>query len=222
MTLSPLAHRGECDHGRVSTAPTQAPSAPPESGEDKRRKRLLSYSNTNMIYSMLAVVALAFAWWALMPNPPDAQRRPAEVEQAADFASRQADWPVWSPVGLGGEWSPTIARFGATEGVPDWRQNWVSPLQQSVVLQQADGEPDAWISANLDGLTEQPALALGSPGGEQEWAVWTGVNDNDEREVALVLEPTADQPATTVVSGTADIPEMTTFVDALEVVEPTE
>ncbi len=185
-------------------------------------KRLLSYSGKNMVYSLLAVLALAFAWWSIMPNPEQSQRRPAEVEQAADFASRQAGWPVWSPVGLGAGWTASTVSFATVDGVPDWRQGWVSPAQEYVALQQAVDPTDVWSTSVLEDKTEQAPLTLDGPAGRQEWMVWTGMDHNDVPVVALVREPTAEQPATTIVHGTADIPEMTSFVDALEVIEPTE
>lgn len=183
---------------------------------------MLSYSTKNMIYSLVAVLALAFAWWSIMPNPTESGRRPAEIAQESDYAARQADWPIWSPAGLGEGWTPTVARFGSTDGVADWRQSWVSPLTQYVALQQAVDPTEEWTQEVLAGLQEQEGLTLDTPVGPQDWAVWTGVNANDEREVALVLQPPTDHPALTIVSGTADIPEMTTFVESLALVLPTD
>lgn len=206
----------------MSTSSTDARVAPAQSSDDKRRKRLLSYSSKNMIYSLLAVVALAFAWWSITPNPEQSQRRPAQVEEAADFASRQAGWPIWSAVGLGSGWTASTVSFATADGVPDWRQGWVSPTQEYVALQQAVDPADGWSTSALEDKTEQVPLTLDGPAGPQEWVLWSGVDRNDVPVVALVLEPTAEQPATTIVHGTADIPEMTTFVNALEVIEPTE
>lgn len=220
-TLSPPVPRRECDHGVVSTPPTDAPGKIAGSTADKHRKRLLSYSTKNMIYSVLAVVALTFVWWSFSYQPDESMRRPAEVEPAADFAAREVDWPVWSPVGLPEAWRPTTVSFGTVEGVPDWRQGWVSPATEYVALQQALDPPGAWSESVLAGLEEQEPVSLDGPLGEQEWTVWTGVNDNDEREVALVLAPAPEQAATTIVHGTADVAEMRTFVQALEVIEPT-
>jgi hypothetical protein len=204
----------------VSTPSTPAPSATPPTSEDARRKRLLSYSSKNMIYSMLAVLVVAFAWWSLMPNPDEPQRRPAEVEQAAGFAAREADWPVWSPVGLPETWSGTSVSYATIDGVPTWRMGWVSPQTEYVALRQTVDPPESWSGEVLRDLEQQGPVALQGPAGEQDWDVYTGVDRNGVPEVALVLAPTPDQPATTIVHGTADVPEIAVFVEALEVAEP--
>lgn len=193
----------QCDHGEVS---------------DKRRERLLSYSGKNMIYSMLAVLGLAFAWWAIAPQPEADQRRPVEVAQVADYASTQADWPVWSP-DLDAGWTANTAEFARLEGVPTWRSGWTSPQTTYVAIKQAVDPTEGWRQDVLQGMQQQQDLGLSGPTGEQVWQVFTGVSDNDEDEVTLVLEPSADQPAVTIVHGTADIPEMSTFVESLDVVE---
>lgn len=202
MTLSPQRRVWECDHGGVS---------------DKRRERLMSYSGKNMVYSMLAVVGLAFAWWAIAPQPEEDQRRPVEVVQIADYAATQAGWPVWSPV-LGEDWTANTAEFATLEGVPTWRTGWTSPETTYVALRQAVDPTDGWRQDVLRGMQQQEDLMLPGPAGEQAWQVFTGVSDNDEDEVSLVLKPSGDQPAVTIVHGTADVAQMSTFVGSLQVV----
>lgn len=184
---------------------------------DKRRDRLLSYSGKNMVYSMLAVVGLAFAWWAIAPQPEGNQRRPVHVVQVADYAATQADWPLWSPE-LGEGWSANSAKFAALEGEPTWQSGWISPETAYVALRQSLDPSDAWREDVLGGMTQREDLALTGPTGEQQWEVFSGVSDNDEDEVALVLQPSADQPAITMVHGTADVTEMSAFVESLEIV----
>lgn len=184
---------------------------------DKRRDRLLSYSSKNMVYSMLAVVALAFMWWAIAPQPEDDQRRPVDVQQIADYSATQADWPLWSPE-LGDGWSANLAKLATLEKVPTWQSGWISPQTRYVALRQARDPGAAWRQDVLGGMQQQEDLMLAGPAGEQAWQLFTGVSDNDENEVALVLESSEDQPAVTIVDGTADVAEMSRFVESLEVV----
>lgn len=172
-----------------------------------------------MIYSMVAVVALAFAWWSIAPNPDAAQRLPVPVAPAAGFAAREANWPVWSPVDLAPGWRANTVEYADFDGVDTWQMGWTSPATTYVAMRQAYQPTDAWRALVLRGLEQQEPMTLKGPAGEQQWQVWTGVSDNDEDEVALVLEPLGDQSAVTVVHGTADIPEMAAFVASLEVVE---
>jgi len=195
-----------------------ATAPPQQSPDDKRRKRLLSYSVKNMFYSLAAVLVFVFAAWAISPNPPELQRRPAEIEKTASFAASQATWPVWTPQGLGEAWRGTLVSFDPQAQIPTWRLLMVSPRTQSVQLRQAIEPNTEWLDVSLSDVTDQGStLSITGPNGPAEWEIWTGVSDNDENLVALVLEPTPDQPATTVVNGTADTQEMSTFIESLEV-----
>lgn len=192
----------------------------PDAG-DKRRKRLLSYSAKNMFYSLAAVLVVVFAVWAITPNPPESQRRPAEIESSASYAAAEADWPVWTPKDLGEGWSGTLVRFGVNNQVDTWRIAMVSPQTQFVQIRQAVDPGKEWLALSLVGLQDQDStVSFVGPTGTQDWEVWTGVDDNDVPQVALVLPPGPDQPATTVVNGTADTGEMAEFIASLEVATP--
>ncbi|CAN5490832.1 hypothetical protein BH23ACT6_BH23ACT6_27880 [soil metagenome] len=177
----------------------------------------MSYSVKNMVYSMVAVLALVFAVWAITPNPPDSQRRPAEIESTASFAAAQADWPVWTPAGLEPEWVGSFVRYAAFDGTPTWRLGMISPQTEFLQLRQAVDPGATWEEVSLDGLTQQSTASFEGPDGEQEWAVWTGVDDNDVPQVAVVLAPDRSQPATTIINGTADTAEVAEFIASLEV-----
>ncbi|MGC1209078.1 MAG: DUF4245 domain-containing protein [Ornithinimicrobium sp.] len=196
----------------MSTAtPVREPNA-----EDKRRKRLLSYSAKNMFYSMAAVLVLVFAVWAITPNPPESQRRPAEIESSASYAASEVDWPVWTPTDLAPEWSGSFVRFGVNNQVPTWRIGMVSPQEEFVQIRQAVDPGKEWLAISLDGLEDQGStVSFDGPTGAQEWELWTGIDDNDIPQVGLVLPPGPEQPATTVVNGTADTPEIAEFIQGL-------
>ncbi len=180
----------------------------------------MNYSVKNMFYSMAAVLVLVFAVWAVTPNPPDSQRRPAEIASTASFAAAQADWQVWSPEGLGPDWVGSFVRYEQSEAIPTWRLGMITPGEEFVQLRQAVDPSSAWREVSLNGLTQQSTTTFDGPAGEQEWTVWTGLDDNDVPQVGLVLEPQGDQSATTMISGTADIEEVDTFISSLTVVPP--
>ncbi len=183
-----------------------------------RIDRLLSYSAKNMFYSLAAVLVIVFAAWAISPQPPDQQRRPAEIEKTASFAASEAAWPVWTPEGLDQGWIGTLVSFGPKAQTPTWRLLMVSPRTESVQLRQAVDPSPEWLALSLADVTDQEStLSIAGPDGPAEWEIWTGVSKNDENLVALVLEATPEQPATTVVHGTADTQEMTTFIESLVV-----
>lgn len=175
-----------------------------------------------MFYSMAAVLVIVFAVWAITPNPPASQRRPAEIESTASYAAAQADWPVWSPVDLDPAWVGSFVRYAQSETSPTYQLGMISPDEEFVQLRQAADPSDAWRDISLEGLTEQSTTTFDGPDGAQEWAVWTGVDDNDVPQVGLVLAPEGDQSATTIINGTADTEEMAEFIAALQVVPASE
>ncbi|HLS44768.1 MAG TPA: DUF4245 domain-containing protein [Ornithinicoccus sp.] len=185
-------------------------SAPPE---NKTLARLRSYSVMNMVLSMLAVLALAFAWWALVPNPeggPD--RREVEVAPVSRYAAEQADFPVWTPeTALGEEWTVNFVDYATFAGEVTWRIGLVSPVQEYVELSQTAEATDGWLTA----LTRKAGEEVGTrtitgPDGPQEWTAYEG------EERALVLDPAEGRDATTVVRGTADWGELEGFIGMLE------
>lgn len=176
----------------------------------KSEQRLVSYSGKNMIYSMLAVLVVAFAWWALMPRPESLQRRPVEVGSLAAFAADQATWPVWVPEGIGPGWTATSVRFPPVAEVPTWQMGWVSPETEYVALDQAGGVTQGWRSEVLGAAQQQGTRLVGGPTGSQEWQLWTG-----DGETFLVLPGDGDT-ATAVVHGTAAEAELVEFIGYLE------
>ncbi len=183
-----------------------------------RIDRLLSYSAKNMFYSLAAVLIIVFAAWAISPQPSIDQRRPPEIDKTASFAASEAAWPVWTPEGLDEGWSGTLVSYGQKVQTPTWRLLMVSPRTQSVQIRQAVDPNAEWLALSLTDVTDQGStVSIAGPDGPAEWGIWTGVSENDENLVALVLEPTPEQPATTVVNGTADIQEMSTFIESLVV-----
>lgn len=182
----------------------------------------MSYTTKNMIYSMVAVLVFVFAVWAITPNPQGPQRRPAEIDTTAQFAAEQADWPVWSPQGLSEGWSGSVVQYERMQSVPTWRLVMVTPRTESLELRQARDPGQDWRSDSLQGLERQAPTTFEGPSGEQEWQVWTGVSANDEPLVAVVLAPTAEQPATTIIDGTAEVPEVAELIASLQTVTPSD
>lgn len=188
-------------------------SAPPPA-ENKTLKRLRDYSVLNMVYSLLAVFALVFGLWALMPtggSEPD--RRPVEVGMVASYAATESAGPIWSPEPLG--WRANFANYQVFEDVVTWRVGLVTPSEEYVEISQADEPDDRWRRA----LTEKAGDQVGTrtitgPDGAQEWTAYEG------EERAVLLEPAGDRTNTTVVRGTADWPEIEEFIGQLEVARP--
>lgn len=184
-------------------------SAPPST--DRRGQRLRSYTTQNMVWSMLAVLVVAVAWWALMPNPEGVQRQEIAVAPVAGYAAEQAPHPVWVPVGLPEGWTPVDARYDTAVPEDTWRLGLVPPSNAYVVLEQAPTGPEALLERWLDDAERTGEQEITGPDGPQTWQLWEG-----SAGFALVLP---GQGFTTVVRGTAGLPELVELVEALEPVD---
>lgn len=210
----PRAGSGESAPREAHGAPPEASQPAPPPAENKTLKRLQNYSVLNMVYSLLAVFALVFGLWALMPtggSEPD--RRPVEVGLVASYAATESAGPIWSPEALG--WRANFANYQVFEDVVTWRVGLVTPSEEYVEISQADEPDDGWVSA----LTEKAGDPVGTrtitgPDGSQEWTAYEG------EERAVLLGPGEGRANTTVVRGTAQWPEIEEFIGRLEVAQP--
>lgn len=171
-----------------------------------------------MFYSLAAVLVLVFGIWAISPSPPETQRRPAEYGLAASNAAEVVDWQVWSPQGLSDEWTPSTVSFSRHAEVDQTlRMGWITPQQEYVESRQAEDPSEQWVAQVIpSGMTAQELVAVEGPTGTADWELFTGLDANDAESAALLLPPADDQSATTIVSGTASIPELMEYIEALE------
>lgn len=209
--VEPVPHRGQ-------TAPDEGADTPPttdgpQQGEDKSVARLRNYSVQNMVYSLLAVLALAFAWWALMPNPDQLERRPVEVDMVSPYAAAESDFPVWTPEAfLGEDWTANFATFETHAGSLSWRVGLVTPAGEYVEISQTAQATPEWVGALTEKAGEQVGTrTITGPDGPAEWTAYEG------EERAVVLESEQGEVGTTLVRGTAGWPEIEEFIGKLEV-----
>lgn len=200
----------------MSSSPTT--QARPPSSTDKRRKRLASYTVRNMVYSMLAVAALALVWWAFTDQPQEQQTRPAEAGLAAAYAADESDFPVWLPT-PGEGWRPTVAWFDdQLAEVPTWHVSFQTPEGQYVALYQAADVTPEWAEEVLSGGEATGEATLGGPVGSQVWEAYEGPRPSNAEE-AWVLGPGTTGGSTVVVAATAALSdaELEHFLDSVEV-----
>lgn len=200
----------------MSSSPTT--QAQPPSSQDKRRRRLASYTVRNMVYSVLAVAVLALVWWSLAFNPQDSQTRPAEVGPVVSYAEAESDFAVWLPE-PGEQWRPTVARFDdQVEGVPTWHLSFETPEGEYVALYQAADVTPEWTAEVLRDGDHVGEAVLGGPLGEQTWEAYEGPRPSNA-EVAWVLGPDVTGGSTVVVAATQALSEaeLQEFLDSVEV-----
>lgn len=194
------------------TPTSDVPAA--SSSEDKRRKRLASYSVQNMVWSTLAVGVVVLAWWALTFNPQESQRRPPETVATAAYVVEQAEWPVWVP-SPGEDWVPTVVSYEPLEGVQTWHISYVSPEGEYVALHQAADVTSDWSAAVLGDATRVGSVELTGPEGPDTWESHEG-SDGSNAERAYVLVPEETGGTTVVLHGTATEAEFQEFLDVVD------
>lgn len=195
-----------------TSSPTRPPTRPgPAEAEDKRRKRLASYTVRNMVYSVLAVLVLVLAWWSITKNPGEDQRRPPDVGPSAVYAADQEEWPVWVPE-PGEGWKPIVVWYDPIEEVPTWHVSYTSPEGEYVALHQAADVTDAWLAEVLKGASPTGEVTLEGPDGEHVWQEWAG-KEKSNAERGYLLGPEATDGSTVVLHGTASQAEFESFLE---------
>ncbi|GGK65990.1 DUF4245 family protein [Ornithinimicrobium pekingense] len=205
------------------TSPTRA-AAPPqgdtgapggEAPEDRRRKRLASYTVRNMVWSMLLVTLFVLAWWSMTYSNEGSQRQAPETTQTTAYVVEQAEWPVWVP-DPGDEWVPTVVWYDArVAGVPTWHISYTSPEGEYVALHQAADVTQDWLEQVLAGAEATGAdVALPTPAGARPWQEWQGP-EGGNAENGYLLGPEETGGTTVVVHGTAQTDEVEDFLGSV-------
>lgn len=193
------------EDGPVSTEASEDPGPAPSS---RGRGTVL-----DMVRSMGIVLLLigAVALITLRPSDGDGVRV-VDYSTVLSSARTAAPYLVLAPDGLDG-YRATSVRFTSTEDGTVWHLGFVSPREEYVGLDQTD----AALTPFVDDLTEG-AVALGGAGesvqlGGRAWERLDGGGDQDGELVRGLLMQ--GDGVTTLVSGTADWPELEAMAAAL-------
>ncbi len=198
--------------GEPQPDPTDQDRSPEPGSTAPPRPRGMGGTARNMVFSMLAVLAVAVAWWALMPGPEESRRAPVDVAPVAAYASEQSAWPVWVPQDLPESWRATSVRYEPhTDGVLSWRVGYVSPQDEFVGIDQAAEVTDDWVASLVRGGQPQGTTEVDGPDGPATWDRYASDDQN-----TLVLPGGGPDEATTVVRGTAPFDQLEDFVGQLE------
>lgn len=202
----------------TATPPTQAPEqdGPQANPQEKRRRRLMSYSVRNMVYSVLPVAALALVWWAIPFNPPEQVRPTVETVQTARYVAEQSDFPVWVPE-PGEGWIATVAWYEARyDDLPTWHISYETPEGEYLAVTQAADVTDDWLEEVLRDGTEAGTVRLAGPDGERTFTRYEGPRPSNA-EVSWLLGPDDTGGSTVVVHGTAGaVEELPEFLESVE------
>jgi hypothetical protein len=176
-----------------------------ETESDARRRRSLSTTPRDMLLSIGAIVALILVFLLLVPRPNKIPQRTVDVTAAARGATAELGFDPADPA-LPEGWTPRTADVQrGTDDLPTWHLTYTSPSGKYVGVQQAARATPAWEARQVTDGAEQGQVAVGG----KNWIVRSRV---DRGITSWVLREPA---TTTVVTGTADEPELALFATAV-------
>lgn len=214
---SPFGRRAPVgDDGRVSTPPAPRDNrvpAPPD-GLDRpgRRSTYGSGSVPNMVRSLVVVLGLVAVLVAIVPRVNNVTQPAVDAVSVAAATARQTGLPLEVPAGLPGGWKATSARYAAsTDGLLTWQAGYTTPQGGFVAVKQVRAASPAWLQAATDKGTPQGMTTAAG-------RTWQRLYAESRNQTSLVEQPASG--LTTVVTGTAGMPEILTFVEALRPADP--
>ena len=176
-------------------------------GGPPRRKSFSEQSSGDMWRSMLVLVLMVGALWAvnnfLFSQDTSTPVRAVSYRGQLADARQVADYQVLAPSGLGASWVPTSVDMRRAGPTVRWHLGFLTPGREYVGLEQADRAPRQIAARYVADLQPSGALSIaGSP-----WQLYRGATDT-----ALVRQ---DDGAVTVVVGTAPTGQLATFAKSL-------
>jgi hypothetical protein len=160
----------------------------------------------DMVRSMAVVLAVVAAIWLLAWRPDPEPVKVVDTSQVVTLATMQAEFPVQAPAGLPTAWRATSARWEPTAEsatVPVLHLGYVTPTDAYGQVTQSTARSDRYLGEQT---------AQGEPAGsvDIDGTTWQTYETGDRR--SLVRD---DGTVLTVVSGSAEWPELTALAASL-------
>jgi len=164
-------------------------------------------SSSNLVRSMLAIIAFVAVLVAIVPRISSVEQPAVDAASVVSDAVRQSGLPLEAPVGLPAGWKATSARYGkSTDDIVTWQGGWTTPDGSFVALRQAEAATPKWIAAaTTQGVVNGSVDAAGR--------TWEKRYDAIHGTTSLVNEH--EGGLTTVVAGTAPLADVLVLTNAL-------
>jgi hypothetical protein len=160
----------------------------------------------DMVRSMAVVLAVVAAIWLLAWRPDPEAVKVVDTAPVITLAAMQAEFPVEAPTALPATWRATSARWEPTaqsDSAPVLHIGYVTPADAYAQVSQSTARSPRYLDEQTaSGEAGAPVTVAGSP--------WTTYATQERR--SLVRD---DGRTLTVVSGSADWPELTALAAAL-------
>jgi hypothetical protein len=189
------------------------PETPEETAARKAensRKHRANQTLRNLIWSLVASVALMLVIVIVVVRPDQPDREAVDFAAVASEAQPTIDEPLAVPA-VPPQWTSNSAELGeARDGVSTWYIGFITPSSQYIGLSQGIDANPTWLVTLLD-----QHLATGTETIEgREWTVYDARDSDDPGNLAYAMVTEAGD-STYVLYGTADDNEFRTFAGSV-------
>ena len=156
---------------QLEAQPERQPEAQPErqseSAAPPRRRSALMAGASDMVRSLLVIMALVVGLVLLVPRPTSVPRAAVDLPAAA---SGVADQLGFAPaVGVPAGWTVTSTRIRTDTGdLPSWSVNYLTDKGRYVGLEQAGGWDPRWLASVSQGGAAQGSTTIDG----RQWSVY--------------------------------------------------
>jgi hypothetical protein len=189
------------------------PETPEETAARKAENTRKHYANQtlrNLIWSLVASVALMLLIVVVVVRPDQPAREPVDFTAAAEQAQPDVDETLATPA-LPPGWNSNSAELRrARDGIATWYIGFITPSENFIAINQGIGANPTWLVTLLD---------QGEATGEEsiegvDWTVYDNRDGDDPGNLAYAMVTTAGN-STFVLNGTADANEFRTLAGSM-------
>jgi hypothetical protein len=189
------------------------PETPEETAARKAensRKHRANQTLRNLIYSLIATLAVVLVLVAVVVRPDPDQKGSVDFHQVAADSQVNSTVPLADPQ-LSDEWSANDATLTTgADGIATWYIGFITPKTDFIALKQGIGANPSWVSQQLTELTPTGATVIDSV----TWDVYDHRDAKDPGNFAYALVAETG-PDTYVLYGTAADSEFETLATAI-------
>jgi len=177
------------------------------------RQRRAKQTVNNLVYSLLACLAIVAIMYMITPRPTTNLVPPVDYRADAKSTALTIKKPVAAPQLPGKGWYSNSDRFtsGTADGVDSWYVGFVGPSQQYFGITQGYGTNPTWIALQLQGDIPTGSKVIGGI----NWTIWKATSPSNppkSRDYALVADFTVGNRTDQVILfGTASTAEFNQF-----------
>ncbi|WP_338750582.1 DUF4245 domain-containing protein [Janibacter alittae] len=163
----------------------------------------------NMARSMAVIIAIALALYFISGRTNGQAPDTVDVVGTAQHHAQQSGHPFAYPEGLPDGWAPSTVRYASTSGAMTWNAGYTTPDDEFVSVKQAADPGEEWLATQTHDSGTVGELTT------KDGREWVKRAADGAGQRSLVLEPTASEELTTVVTGSGSWAQLQEFAEHL-------